>query len=211
MPDAPHGELGHVAERDPADWSPARAEDPRRALREIEAECGAEPHLHEHAGAQDRVGQTALLQVPLDAPLRRAKRALHFEVPGERRVDELADAGPPRGIDELQLAVLVDAADRVIRLARERGRGRRNDRRRAANRRVERRPVLEVALDDLRTVALEPLDLGGVGRVACERAHRLSALAEAAADLTAERAGRANSEGHRALPSWPRGRTLGWA
>src|SRR5712691_5746 len=199
MPDAPHGELGHVAERDPADRSPARAEDLRRALREIEAERGAEPHLHEHAGAQDRVGQTALLEVPLDAPLRRAKRALHFEVPGERHVDELADAGPARGIDELQLAVLVDAADRVIRLARERGRGRRNDRRRAATCRVERRPVLEVALDDLRTEALEPLDLGGVGGLACEGADRLCALAEAATNLAAEQAGRTNDEYHCAL------------
>src|SRR2546425_4332651 len=116
MPDAPHGELGHVAERDPADRPPARAEDLRRALREIEAERGTEPHLHEHAGAQNRVGQTALLQVPLDAPLRRAKRALHFEVPGERHVDELADAGPPRGIDELQLAVLVRSEEHTSEL-----------------------------------------------------------------------------------------------
>src|SRR5438309_1275071 len=111
--------------------------DLRRPLREVEAEGGAEPHLHEHAGPQNRVRQAAPLQVPLHAPLRRAERAVDLEATGERHVDELAHAGVSGGVDELHLAVLVNAADRVIRLARQRGRGRRNDRRCAATRLVQ--------------------------------------------------------------------------
>ena|SRR2546422_97491 len=105
MSDTPDGELRYVAQRDPADRLLPAPEEPRRPVREVEPERRAQPHFHEKAWTQDRVGHPALLKVPFDGPFRRVERAVYVDVRRDRHIDELGDARLPRRVDELELAV----------------------------------------------------------------------------------------------------------
>ncbi len=123
------------------------------------------------------------------ARLDRALGALERVVVRGRRegdVDHARRAGRLGGVDDRELAGLVDARDRVRpRIARE-GRCGRDDDAGARERCGQALWLLDVALDDVGAERFEPGPGGGVRAAAHERPHLLAARPEPAAHLRAE-------------------------
>ena len=91
------GELGDIAQRDPAHFVFPRAANRCLGVGYIEADDGAEPDFHKVGGLQDGVIQAALLQMLLDRAFGFGQRAIHLDAC--RDINELLYACGARGID----------------------------------------------------------------------------------------------------------------
>ena len=113
---------GHVPIGDPTDRAAAIAVQPHLAVGGVEPQRRREPHFHEVGRLEDGVGHAGRLQRSFDGALGDSQRELDTWVLAKRDEDEAIDACLARRLDQRQLALLVNAFDRVARLTRQRRR-----------------------------------------------------------------------------------------
>ena len=117
----------------------------------------------------------------------------------KRDQNELFHMGRFRGVDEIQLPLVIDAFDRIALLPRQRGRRRGDDRGNAPARRIERRAILQIAKGELYAELLQPLLLPGARRGPHEGPDGLPLPGKQATNLAAEKSGGTRDQSHRHL------------